>query len=180
MIKLKKPLKIYEFGVYIIITVVVLIIYYAISNYYGVKISDSKHFNELLSACISGVSILLGIFGVLFTCLISLKDTSIIIKQFFYIVDKRFFIKSIKRYILIGISNLIISAILLISDIILNTDVLVYLWLFTILLYIMDSFRFINILMDLITEERNNEDDEPITAERRKILKGKIENMNKR
>lgn len=176
MKSLKEFFKFIERNFSTLIGLIGVCIFFVISNNNGISINESKNFDSLLSADIGAVAMIIGLFGVLFTSLVTLKNTSSVIRYFLDSVDKRYFIKAIKKCILVGLINIVISAVLMIYDILLTelVMVLIYIWLYTVFLFMADTYKFISILIELITDDRiietKEKDNQVITGEKEELI----------
>lgn len=125
---------------------------------YGFKIYESKGFTDALTALITFVSIIISFFGVLLTMLISIKETSELVRFFLKSIEKKDFVSSIKRLIMWGLFTVIMAIVLFAKDIlaekiiIIMTIVIIYsLMRFTTLTY-----RFTNILLSLFISDKKD------------------------
>lgn len=170
--------------IYFFTPVVVTAMYFAISNYYGINMMDSVNFISLLSASISGISVIIGLFGVLLTNLISIRNESDMVQYFFRSVDKQYFGKTIRECITSGFLNLIVAAVLILNDVILPKlcYVLLYIWIYTAALFVIRSYRLISILVLLIINDDKNyegkKDNQTVTGEEEEQLKSSMKRIS--
>lgn len=165
------------------IPAILTVSYYFINRYYKVSVMDSDNFTCLLTAIISGVSIIIGLFGVLLTNLISIRRDSELVQYFFESVDKKYFDKSVRKCILSGFVNLFFSALLILNDVLFPKvgDVLLFFWIYTIVLFSIRSYRFISILISLIISDEKRysgkKNNQTVTGDREKELISKIKKV---
>ncbi len=117
---------------------------------------NSENFGETLTSIITFVSIIISLFGVLLTILISAKDNSELIKYFLQKADKNAFIKAIKELILCGLSTVIVAAVLFGYDILNHNLValLMAIGIFCLIRFSTLTYRFTNILLMLFVGEK--------------------------
>lgn len=120
---------------------------------YNLSFWTAKYFSDMLTALITFLSIVIGIFGILIPSMISAReDKEGITNYFFENVDGRFWAKCIRRIISSGILAIICICFLYLQDIIIEK---VYIWIFRmsiffILYFCFGSYRFIGIMLNLL------------------------------
>jgi hypothetical protein len=146
-----------------VIPTLVCIIYVAIYLLTQIKYNkwytlfESANLNNSLEAIITFISIVITFFGVLLPVLISVKDTSEMIKWFFEVADKEYFINSMKKVFLSGFATIFVSCLLFFYDVFAKWfSFAVSIGLIWMLLYfIASSYRFISILLSLLFKNKD-------------------------
>ncbi len=121
----------------------------------------ATYYSDMLTAIITFLSIIIGIFGILIPTVISAKeDDKSIANYFFQNADGVFFAKSIRKLISSGILSVICVCLLYLQDI-LNEKI--YVWVFRIsvfftLYFCFGSYRFIGIMLGLLVGSESKKD----------------------
>ena len=132
------------------------IIFLAMINYIHqfniIDICKNSSFDDMLTAIITSMSIVISIFGFLLPSLISAKEEKMV-KYFLENADMRFFVKKIKGVIKSGIIGILLSIILYLYNDLLSQvlKVLLYIWIGVGLNFVCNSYRFISIIISLNT-----------------------------
>ncbi len=128
---------------------------------YGLEFWKAKYYSDMLTAIITFLSIIIGIFGILMPSVITAKeDRKGMVNYFFENADGEFFAKCIKRIISSGILSVIFICLLYLQDII---DGKIYIWIFRVSIFLIlyfcfGSYRFIGIMLRLLIGGKNKED----------------------
>ena len=139
---------------------------------YGVNIGTSEGFSDLLAMVVTFVSVVIGLLGVLLTCLISIRDTSKLVKFFFEKSKKNKFQNGIKQCILSGLLLVMATCALFIWDLFPGKlfALIKYSWVFLFVLFTSLIYRFISILISLVIDngerEEGKKDNQIVTGER--------------
>lgn len=171
--------------VYIMPTLALLLYAIFLSDYSSL-ILQSEYFNNVLGSIITFVSITISLFGVLITMLIGGKEKSPMICYFFDSIDGDAFSRCIKYNILSGLSVVLISTILYLTDV--NPyftaflSGLLYVWFWLILSYMLSSYRFISIILSLLIKNVGPPTDEEreVVEERQNALDALIAKNNQK
>lgn len=144
-------------NVYNISSLFLIILYYGISKIYNINIFSSRNLIALLSAFISGVSILIGVYGVLLTNFITFKKSSNAIDFFLKLADKNTLKKNMLRCVRNGIIDILLSLVLILNDVMSKNffNILIYFWMYITLNFFMEIYNFIKILLKLILDDKN-------------------------
>jgi len=149
---------------------------------YDFKVYKSDNFPETLTALITFVSIIISFFGVLLTMLISIKETSELVRFFLKTVEKRDFASSIKRLVMWGLFTVMMAIILFMADI-LPEKVIVPVTIITtysLIRFTALTYRFTNILLSLFINDKKNlkkAEGEKILDSRKKKLDESLEHF---
>lgn len=138
----------------LIYAVIYLLIKMRLLDWYN--LFDSSNVNNVLEAIVTFISIVISILGVLLPLIISTKDSSEMIKWFFSVIDKQYFITSVRRIFLSGLLAVFVSCVLFFHDIFYeNFNFLLSLTLIWLVLYFLtSSYRFISIFLRLLITEK--------------------------
>lgn len=144
----------------------------------------SKALKDVLDSIITFISIGVGLIGVLLTLLITLKKDSKIIIYFFKKANMKSFRRCIKYNICSGFTTIILSSLMYLSQLdncitsINNFQKFIlfifYIWIWFLFSYLCSTYRFINIILLLFTEEEND-----VKRETYNISKEEKEEINK-
>lgn len=131
---------------YMLFSIINIFLKWNICNIY-----TSKNYDELLKSTISFISIINSFLGLLISILISNKDKSDSLQYFLERVDTTYFSRCLKQTIASGLFTILLSCILLINDIFLQLTIIILnsIWIWFFLFYIISTYRFISILLDL-------------------------------
>lgn len=145
-----------------IITCVIYILYVLV-GVHGDKslpwLGKSLGFGDMCKVIVEFSSIVLGIYGFLVPAVIGKKDK--FNKTFWENIDIRKFSKDIQRLLTSGIITILLSMILLISDIMsqLICEIIVGALFWMLIFFCCNSIRFINVFISLIIEGHNYDSD---------------------
>lgn len=124
----------------------------------GKLIQDSKNFDKMLEALITFMSIILSVFGFLIPSFLSGKGEIKAINYFLKYADMKLFAKKLKNIVAIGLVNIFITSVLLLTDIIstsiINLVILIWLWL--LFNFMCNSYRFITIMINLLIVQKED------------------------
>lgn len=158
---------------YVIFSIVNVTLKLNINNLY-----ESKNYCEMLKSTISFVSIINSFLGLLISTLISNKEKDGALKLFLSQIDTTEFSRCIKQTILSGLITILISCILLMNDLYLIITLIFIntLWIWFFLFYLLSTYRFISLLLDLFlgTENRKKDTVNKISQEDEEILKARL------
>lgn len=145
-------------------------------------LTESKNLNEMLDAVITFVSIVIGVFGFLLPILIANKKDCGMVDYFFAKADLNKFTKNLKRVIMSGFIVIINSAIMFMNDIISNFifNVICFLFVWFLLYFMCNSYRFISILLSLFMIEKKERLKEEINTMPREKVKELNETIKKK
>lgn len=119
-------------------------------------IQESTNFDGMLEALVTFMSIILSVFGFLIPTFLSSKGESAAIKYFMEYADMKLFAAKLKNIVAIGLIDTFITCILFLKDIfpqvIANT--LICIWLWVLLFFMCNSYRFISIMINLLLAEK--------------------------
>ena len=149
---------------------------------YGLKVYESKGFTDALTALITFVSIIISFFGVLLTMLISIKETSELVRFFLKSIEKKDFVASIKRLIMWGLFTVILAIVLFTKDILTEkiTIVISIIIIYSLLRFTTLTYRFTNILLSLFISDKKDlkkEEDKKLSDINKKELDKSLENF---
>lgn len=125
---------------------------------YDLKIYKSLNFPDALTALITFVSIIISFFGVLLTMLISIKETSELVRFFLMSIEKKDFVSAIKRLVMWGLFTVIMAITLFMIDI-LPEKVIVSITVITVyslIRFTALTYRFTNILLSLFINDKKS------------------------
>lgn len=137
-------------------------VFLAIINYIQrfsiINMCKNRSFDNMLTATITSMSIVISIFGFLMPALISAKEEKMI-KYFIENADMKFFIKKIKSVIKAGVIGILLSIVLYLNEELLPEvlKVLLYAWIGVGLNFVCNSYRFISIILGLLLLEKGDE-----------------------
>lgn len=159
----KKYGKMYELYMYIIPTMaIILYIAWLVLSYktsLNIKLlHESKGFEELCKALLNYTSILLGVYGFFVPVIIGKMDEDFS-KKFWNMINRDKFAKDNHRIFLAGIITILLSAVLLLKDImnVWVTNVLVVLMIWNVVFFSCSTYRFIGIFIKLIIGEKKKD-----------------------
>lgn len=119
-------------------------------------IQNSDHFEGMLESLIVFMSIILSVFGFLIPSFLSSKGESKAIKYFLKYADMKIFTAKLKNIVAVGLIDTFFTCILFLkdifSDLIINVIVCVWLWL--LFFFMCNSYRFINLMINLLLAEK--------------------------
>lgn len=150
--------QVYSYIVPTLITISYIIYLYAI--YYYKKafplMQNSRNFGSMLEALVTFMSIILSVFGFLIPSFLSSKGTSSAIKYFMKYADMRVFSAKLKNIVGIGLVDTFFTCILFLKDIFSESvaNVLICIWLWFLLFFMCNSYRFISIMINLLLAEK--------------------------
>lgn len=124
----------------------------------GKFIQDSKNFDKMLEALITFMSIILSVFGFLIPSFLSGKGDTKAINYFLKYADMTLFAAKLKNIVAIGLIDIFITSLLLLTDIISNLamNVAVLVWLWLLFNFMCNSYRFISIMINLLLVEKED------------------------
>lgn len=142
----------------LVIPIIAIILYTKVCLKYGFKIYDSENFTEALTALITFVSIIISFFGVLLTMLISIKETSELVKFFLKSIEKKDFVSAIKRLVMWGLFTVIMAITLFMTDIMPEKIIIpiTVITIYSLIRFTMLTYRFTNILLSLFINDKTN------------------------
>lgn len=148
----------------------------------GFRIYGSEGFTEALTALITFVSIIISFFGVLLTMLISIKETSELVRYFLKTIEKKDFVSSIKRLVMWGLFTVIMAVILFMKDILSEKIIITItiIAIYSLMRFTTLTYRFTNILLSLFINEKKDlkkEEDKKISDTNKKKLDKALENF---
>lgn len=120
---------------------------------YNLVFWEAEYYSDMLTAVITFLSIIIGIFGILIPAIISAReDKASKTNYFFENADVEFFSKCIKKIFCSGILSVICICLLYLQDII---DEKFYIWIFRVSIFLIlyfcfGSYRFIGIMLSLL------------------------------
>jgi len=119
------------------------------------------NFEKILDVVITFVSIILGFLGVLMSILLTLRDTKLL-EEIFKKIDQNLFKGYFSKSIIDGFLLVILSLLFFfptltskISSFNTKVNFLLLIWIFSLLYFIISSYRIIDIMMVLIFKEHN-------------------------
>ena len=120
-------------------------------------ITDSNNFPTMLESIITFVSIIIGVFGFLLPILITSKDKFALIKYFICSIDKKAFSFNLRMIIVSGFSTIFVTCMLFFFDIFSEwfKQIMILLWIWLLFYCMLNSYRFISLLVRLFLEEKN-------------------------
>lgn len=119
-------------------------------------IQDSIHFDGMLEALVTFMSIILSVFGFLIPSFLSSKGESKAITYFLKYADVKVFSAKLKNVVAIGLIDTFFTCILFLKDIFSDSiaNTLIGIWLWFLLFFMCNSYRFISIMINLLIEEK--------------------------
>lgn len=146
-------------------------------------IQDSTGFLEACKSIANFSSIVLGIYGVLVPILLG-KQEEKFIKRFWKLIDRKEFVRDMKKIIFSGILIILISSGLLISDIMseLVLNILICLLIWLLFFFSCSSYRLIGVFVSLIVGIDNKDDsqkkvDRLVSEEKEQEIKESFEEL---
>lgn len=145
-----------------------------------INICSGDGFRDLLTAVVTFVSVVIGLLGVLLTCLITIRDTSKLVKYFLKESPKKVFQNGIKQCILSGLLLVIMTCALFIWDLFPEKIFIIikYGWVFLFTLFTTLIYRFISMLISLVIdngeEEEGKKDNQDVIGERQEKMDERI------
>ena len=133
---------------------------YLFSIYYYKKkfplIQDSSNFDGMLEAMVTFMSIILSVFGFLIPSFLSSKGESSAIKYFLQYADMKVFSAKLKNIVAIGLVDTFFTCVLFLKDIFSTViiNILICIWLWFLLFFMCNSYRFISIMINLLIAEK--------------------------
>lgn len=145
--------------VYIMIYVFIQI---EIFNYKA--ITESQNFINMLESVITFVSIIIGVFGFLLPILITSKDKFVLVKYFLSNIDKTSFSFHLRMIIVGGFATVFFTCMLFFADIFSEwfKQIMIVIWIWLLLYFMLNSYRFISLLIRLFLEEKKEPKKEKI------------------
>ena len=156
----------------IILPIAAVFIVRKLETRYCFFIELSKGFSNLLSIIATFISVVIGLLGVLLTCLISIRDSSDMVKYFFEEGQGKVFQKGIRNCIRAGLFSLVATYVLMVQDIlpVQFFSVVKYIWIVIVVYFSAMVYRFISILLELVMNneelEGEKKDNQDVTGER--------------
>lgn len=171
--KIVKEIKFRWMSLYpFILPIVAVFVMKTLETKYCFFIEMSKDFSNLLSIIATFISVVIGLLGVLLTCLLSIRDSSDMIKYFFEEGQGEAFQKGIRTCIRTGLFSLVVTCILILQDILpvqifsLVKDI----WVIAVVYFSAMIYRFISILLNLVMNNEKSEEskknNQDVTGER--------------
>lgn len=120
-------------------------------------LQDSQKFDDLCKSLLSYTSILIGVYGFFIPVIIG-KMNEQFSQNFWKRINRNKFVRDNQRIFLSGIATVLLSAILLVSDIlnVLFTNILICALIWSLLFFSCSSYRFIGIFIHLIIGDNKN------------------------
>ena len=146
-----------------------------------VNISASDGFQDLLTMVGTFVSVVIGLLGVLLTCLISIRDTSKLVSFFFENTKNIRFQKGMKQCILAGLLLILMTCILFIWQLFPKKIFILikYSWVFLLIYFTALIYRFLSILISLVIDsgerQEGKKDNQVVTGERQAKMDEKMQ-----
>lgn len=139
--------------------VLVYISYLFINNFYKLNfplIQNSKNFETMLESLVVFMSIILSVFGFLIPSFLSSKGKSKALEYFIKYADMRLFAVKLKNIVAIGLINTFFTCMLFLKDIFSDmiTNTIICIWLWFLLFFMCNSYRFISIMINLLLAEK--------------------------
>lgn len=124
----------------------------------GKLIQGSKNFDKMLEALITFMSIILSVFGFLIPSFLNGKGETKAINYFLKYADMTLFAAKLKNIVAIGLIDIFITSVLLLTDIISNLimNVVILVWLWLLFFFMCNSYRFISIMINLLMVEKED------------------------
>ncbi len=121
-------------------------------------LQDSKQFNDMLQTLVTFMSIILSVFGFLIPSFLSSKGESDALKYFTKYADMKLFAAKLKNIVAVGLVDIFITCILLLTDIMprMVFNVLLIVWLWLLFFFMCSSYRFISLMISLLLTEKKN------------------------
>ncbi len=134
----------------LLIPLIITALYVTIYLKYDFKIYNSVNFTEALTALITFVSIIISFFGVLLTMLISIKETSELVRFFLMSIEKKDFVSAIKRLVMWGLFTVIMAITLFMIDILPEKIIvpITVITVYSLIRFTALTYRFTNVLLD--------------------------------
>ena len=135
-------------------------IYYLSAIYLQEKdtplMQDSLKFDSMLEALVTFMSIILSVFGFLIPLFLDRKGESKAIAYFLKHADMKLFAAKLKNIVAIGLIDTFLTCVLFIRDIfsVSLTNGLVCIWLWFLIFFMCNSYRFISIMVNLLVVEK--------------------------
>ncbi|RHA81358.1 hypothetical protein [Roseburia inulinivorans] len=121
-------------------------------------LQDSKQFKDMLQTLVTFMSIILSVFGFLIPSFLGSKGESATLKYFIKYADMKLFAAKLKNIVAVGLVDIFITCILLLTDImppiVLNIMLIIWLWL--LFFFMCSSYRFISLMISLLLTEKKN------------------------
>lgn len=119
-------------------------------------IQESENFGSMLEVLVTFMSIILSVFGFLIPSFLSSKGESSAIKYFMKYADMRVFAAKLKNIVAIGLVDTFLTCVLFLRDIFpcTITNVIICTWLWFLLFFMCNSYRFISIMINLLLAEK--------------------------
>lgn len=156
-------------------------IFWILSKKVGVNIFDSDNIVTLLSAAISGISVMVGVYGVLLSSFVAIKENSSAVNFFLKNVNGVELKNCMLRCVRNGLISIFLSSVLIIKDVINDKllNVFEFVWIFITLSFFMEICGFIKILLNLLIDDKKYGYNPELSDEEIKSLRGKIAESNK-
>lgn len=122
----------------------------------GKLIQESKYFHDMLEILVTFMSIILSVFGFLIPSFLSSKGESDTINYFLEYADMKLFAAKLKNVVAVGLVNIFVTSILLLTDIIPNNviNIVILFWLWMMFFFMCSSYRFISLMISLLMTQK--------------------------
>lgn len=138
----------------LIITVLLVVFARWCDIYFSCNI---KNYEKILDASITFSSIVVGFVGVLLGILISIKETKIV-QTLFTKIRKQLLVRYFKESIFSGIAVIVTSSSLYLIQNEIWSKLIFYIWIFTLIYFMLSSYRIIDILFMIIFQDNSLQD----------------------
>lgn len=134
-----------------------VVILFIISLIRGIKISalcDGKYYNDMLTAVITYLSIVLSVFGVLIPAIMGSNNN--MVKYFFENADIEKFSRQIKNIFISGIINVLFTSLLFLFDVLNKNiiEIILYVWVILLGYFSCNAYRFISIMIGILLRKK--------------------------
>lgn len=143
----------------------------------GKMIQNSKNFEDMLNAFITFMSITLSMWGILIPLFVGAIERSYAVKFFIKKADMDLFIKKLKSVFGVGMITIFVTCMIFLKDIyaVRIENVLISIWIWLLLNFICNSYRFIGIIISLLVAKKKTiQNENPITEEREKEINNNL------
>ena len=119
---------------------------------------QSKYFEKMLESLITFMSIILIVFGFLIPTFLGGKGDTKAINYFLKYADMKIFAAKLKNIVAVGLIDIFITSVLLLTDIIPNMimNIIIIIWLWLLFFFMCSSYRFISIMINLLLVEKED------------------------
>lgn len=141
-------------------------------------IQDSENFGSMLEVLVTFMSIILSVFGFLIPSFIGSKGESTAIKYFMKYANMKVFAINLKNIVAIGLIDTFLTCILFLRDIFscAITNSIICIWLWCLLFFLCNSYRFISIIINLLLTEKQ-EFTQEVANEESEIEREELNNL---